>query len=593
MIILGVNDGHNASAALLVDGELISAISEDRPSRQSTRSGFPFGAIEQCLKLGGIKKSDVDHLAISTLGLPPKYFWVPRENFSYDDYRREQNEYWAPRFDNLKAPDYLDVFNDKIDKQRFIYDQSLIKNEEDVEGMLEARLRHAETYMGLNRKSISVHDHHACHAYYGWLAHPIKNRDLLIFTADGGGDKSNGTVWVAKSGEVIQEISRTSKCNIGRMYRYATLILGMKQFEHAYKVMGLAPYSNKNIGSKAYKIYKETLKVDGLDFDYQVKPKDHYFYFKEKLDGLRFDGIAWGIQKRTEELLAKWVNNGIDITGIKDVVFSGGVAMNIKANKTIWESPNVDSIFVPPGSGDESISIGAAFKVAVNNPSCASESIKEIMPFKSVYLGMSYTNDEVQNQINAMNLSDDYVVRKVQPKDVAVILASGDVVARFFGRGEFGPRALGNRSIIADPRNPKVVQVINKMIKQRDFWMPFAASILEERAKDYIINPKGLIGDYMTVAFDSTELAQKDLPSGLHPYDMTCRPQIVSYEKNSEHHTLIKAFESITGVGALLNTSFNLHGEPIVASPKDAIKTFINSGLKHVLIQDFLISKLK
>jgi len=590
MIILGINDGHNASAALLVDGELVAAISEDRPSRQSTRSGFPFGAIDQCCNLVGINKSEIDHVAVSTLGLPPKYFWVPRENFSYDDYRREQNEYWLPRFNGENGPTYLETFSDKIDESRTVYDRSLIKNEEDVEGMLEARLRHLESYIGLNRKFISVHDHHACHAYYGWLSHPKKNRDLLIYTADGGGDKTNGSVWVAKAGEMIQEVSRTSKCNIGRMYRYATLILGMKQFEHAYKVMGLAPYSNETIGNKAYKIYKETLNVDELDFDYQVTPPDHYFYFKEKLDGLRFDGIAWGIQKRTEELLTEWINNGINKTGVKDVVFSGGVAMNIKANKSIWESSAVNSIFVPPGSGDESISIGAAFKALVNNSDI---DLQTTVPFGSVYLGMSYDSDEVKKQIDNANLPNKYKVSKVEVKQIAQILASGDVVARFFGRGEFGPRALGNRSILADPRNPDVVKVINNMIKQRDFWMPFAASILDKREKDYICNPKGIIGDYMTVAFDSTELAQKDLPSGLHPYDMTCRPQIVRHDVNPEYHSLISAFEKITGVGALLNTSFNLHGEPIVAKPDDAIRTFINSGLKHVVIQDWLISKTK
>lgn len=591
MIILGINEGHNASAAVLIDGKLVAAISEDRPSRHSTRSGFPFGSIEQCLAIAGLSKEDVQHVALSTQNLPPKYFWVPRETFSFDDYWREQMEYWAPRFKGGENPTYLNVFKDKIDRERFIYDESLIQNEDDGAGMLEARLKHLQAYMSITRDQITVCDHHACHAYYGYVTHPDRDKPLLVFTADGGGDGANGTVWLGKPGEGLKEIKRTQQCNIGRMYRYATLILGMKQFEHAYKVMGLAPYSNEKIGRKAYEIYAQTLQVDGLDFCYKVKPSDNFFYFKERLDGLRFDGIAYGIQRRTEELLTQWVINGIKQTGVSDVVMSGGVAMNIKANKTIWESQQVSSVFVPPGSGDESLSIGAAYMAATNNPSIESERMDALPSLETAYLGMEYSDDEIEKELARIPISMGCHVRKATPSEVASILASGDVVARFCGRGEFGPRALGNRSILADPRNPNVVRNINEMIKQRDFWMPFAASILAERVDDYIINPKKLSGRYMTIAFDSTPLGQKHLPSGLHPYDQTCRPQVVSKDDNPGYHELLSEFEKQTGVGALLNTSFNLHGEPIVATPENAISTFERSGLGHVLLGNWLVSK--
>ncbi len=591
MNILGINEGHNASAALLIDGVLVSAISEDRPSRQSTRSGFPFGAIEQCLEIAGLGHGDIDHVALATHGLPPKYFFVPRESFSFDDYWREQMEYWKPQFNGKDKPAYLDVFKDKIDRGRFVYDESLIKDEDDVEGMLEARLCHLESYMKISRRKISIHDHHSCHAYYGYLTHPNRDRDLVVLTADGGGDKCNGTVWLGRKGQKLEELNRTNQCNIGRMYRYATLILGMKQFEHAYKVMGLAPYSNEKIGRKAYEVYAETLQVDGLGFSYKITPDDNFFYFKDRLDGLRFDGIAWGIQKRTEELLSGWVGNAVAQSGASDVVMSGGVAMNIKANKVIWERDDVSSVFVPPGSGDESISAGAAFMAAIDNPQVAAEKMENMTPFKTAYLGVSFGDDDIKKRIEKFDLPENCATRQVNDDDVAEVLSQGNVVARFAGRGEFGPRALGNRSILADPRNPQVVRTINEMIKQRDFWMPFAASMLAERADDYIVNPKKLDGSYMTVAFDTTPLGQRDLPSGLHPYDQTSRPQVVTQKANPGYHALLSSFEKKTGIGALLNTSFNLHGEPIVATPEDALSTFARSGLNHVLIGSWLVSK--
>ena len=591
MNILGINDGHNASAAILIDGKLVSAISEDRPSRQSTRSGFPFGAIKQCLAIARLSLGDIDHIALATLRLPPKYFFVPRENFSFEDYWREQSEYWFPQFNSNQQPAYLDVFSDKIDCDRFIYDQSLIKDENDVEGMLEARLRHLETFAGLDRDKISVHDHHSCHAYYGYLSRPNRSTDLVVLTADGGGDKCNGTVWLGRKGRKLEQLCRTDQCNIGRMYRYATLLLGMKQFEHAYKVMGLAPYSNERIGRKAYEVYAETLQVDHLDFSYKIKPEDNFFFFKKRLDGLRFDGIAWGIQKRTEELLSEWVSNAISHTDVSDVVMSGGVAMNIKANKIISERENVNSIFVPPGPGDESVSIGAAYIAAINNPSVDAEKIENITPFETVYLGVAFDDREIEKQLRFCDLPEDCTTRKADNSDVVKILSRGEVVARFSGRGEFGPRALGNRSILADPRSPETVRTINEMIKQRDFWMPFAASVLDERATDYIINPKNLDAGYMTLAFESTPLSRSEMPCGLHPYDRTCRPHVVTKNSNPDYHDLLTAFDQQTGIGGLLNTSFNLHGEPIVASPEDAVSTFSRSGLNHVLIGSWLISK--
>ena len=266
---------------------------------------------------------------------------------------------------------------------------------------------------------------------------------------------------------------------------------------------------------------------------------------------------------------------------------SGGVAQNIKANKLIAELKGVEYLFIPPGPGDESISIGAAFK----------ESVDQGIPLIKIktpshgYFGPSYTEIEAKEAIDR-NMLSNWKLSKVRPDEVAKILANGDVVARFgLESMEFGARALGNRSIIADPRRADVIHHINKLVKMRDFWMPFAPSILAERETDYMINPKGVDTRFMAIGCDSTDLANEHLPAGLHPFDRTARPQVVHQKDNPKYHALIKAFEDLTGVGASMNTSFNIHGEPIVGTPDQAIDTFQRCGLHHLLIGDWMISK--
>ena len=176
-------------------------------------------------------------------------------------------------------------------------------------------------------------------------------------------------------------------------------------------------------------------------------------------------------------------------------------------------------------------------------------------------------------------------------KKIAELLNLGEIVARFSGRMEWGARALGNRTILMDPRNRDGVRELNAFIKQRDFWMPFAPSVLAERQHDYLINPKNIKAPYMIMAFETTEKGKKELIAALHPYDFTARPQIVDANFNVGYHEVIKEFEKLTGVGAVLNTSFNLHGEPIVCTPKDAISVFERSGLKFLALGDYLLSK--
>tara|TARA_B100000575_G_C23140360_1_gene663455 strand:- start:3628 stop:5397 length:1770 start_codon:yes stop_codon:yes gene_type:complete len=589
MIILGIHDGHNASAALIKDGKLICSLAEERFSRIKNHFGYPSKAITAILDYAGLKKSDIDSVAMSSKNIKPAYFYVSRNSqLSVKDYLKEQKEYWYPKLYENKNPSYLEIFKYKVDEENFPYDKTLIKDENDWEGMWEARKKFVAKDLGIVSQKINYHDHHKCHAFYGYMACSNKNIPLLIYTMDGFGDGANGTVSIVQPGERIKEISRSSNCNIGRIYRYATLLLGMKPAEHEYKLMGLAAYNSHKYGEDAYKVYAETLQVDGLGFSYQYKPKDHFFYFKDKLDGERFDAVAYGIQKRTEELLTEWISNGIDQTGIKNVIMSGGVAQNIKANQKICELHNIEELFIPPGPSDESISIGAAFLEYESSNKIISDNT-----ISNAYMGLSFSNEEIKNAIDN-HAEKDWDIEKADNDQVAQHLAKGDIIARFGAdQMEFGARALGNRSIVADPRNLQTLHKINKYVKMRDFWMPFAPSIIEERMLDYIVNDKLIEARFMAVGFNTTELAKKEIPAGIHPFDKTARPQIVTQKDNPGYHSLIKAFEKLTGIGALLNTSFNIHGEPIVGTPSDAIDTFKRSGIQHLLLGDFLVSKIR
>lgn len=588
MIILGINDGHHASAALMVDGVLVSAAAEERFTRRKGEHGFPRHAIKACLDIAGVDSVDIARVSIATLDLPPIYFMVRRDSdFTVADYWREQNQYWYPVIYEKQKIAYLDIFKDKIDPDNFVYDRSFLRDDHDVEGMRKARSAYASRFLGVSEENINFCDHHACHAYYGLLVSPARNREHLVYTADGWGDGCNGSVWKGSFDNGLTLIKRTANCHIGRMYRYMTLLLGMKPAEHEYKVMGLAPYGNPRYAEAAYQVFSETLQVDGLDFRYNVEPKDNFFHFKKRLEGQRFDSIAAAIQTRTEELVSGWIANGIRRTGICDIIYSGGVAQNIKANKRTSEMAEVNSIFVPPGPHDESLSIGAAYMehFRLGLPVAKSD------PFPNAYLGTSYDDAAISRHLTQYEGNPNFKYRRVTVEDIAGLLASGEVVARFDGRMEFGARALGARSILADPRNTSAVRKINDQVKMRDFWMPFAPSIIEERAADYVINPKNLDNRYMTLAFESTHKARHELPAALHPYDYTLRPNIVRAQDNPGYHALIVAFEKITGVGGLLNTSFNLHGEPVVEKPEDATSTLERSGLRHLAIGSWLLSK--
>jgi carbamoyltransferase len=274
------------------------------------------------------------------------------------------------------------------------------------------------------------------------------------------------------------------------------------------------------------------------------------------------------------------------------VVFAGGVAQNIKACKAVAELDGLEGIYVPPAAGDTSLPIGACYLAAWERLRAAGEDVSALKPLDNLYLGPEFSRDDAQRALAGWDARGAFEVHETTtPADVAQRLADGQIIARSAGGMEFGLRALGNRSILADPRRAETVRRINDAIKFRDFWMPFTPTLLAERANDYNVNPKGLDSAYMTMAFDTTELARDELIAALHPADLTARPQLLEERRNPGYYAILKEFERLTGVGGVLNTSFNLHGDAIALGPDEALYTLARSELDALLLGDMLVTR--
>ena len=565
IIVLGITDGHNAGACILRNGKIEYAISEERISRKKNEAGYPKLAIEKILELSNVKVEEINSIALAG-------------KFSH---KKEFYSNW-----NWYKVGYENQLED-----------SKKKNTINFETRLNERKKAIIDHLKIDDAKISVVEHHLAHAASAYLASSwLSDEEILVLTCDGSGDGICATVNIGKNGKIKRIAHTENSASVGKIYSRITLLLGMKPWEHEYKIMGLAPYADEAGVSKSKTVLDELLDVKESSLEFTIKTKLSmnycYDFLKTKLENHRFDWIAGGIQQITEELMKKWVCNALKKTGCKKIVCAGGVFMNVKVNMHLSELEQVEDIFIFPSGGDESLSMGAAMYVYSEILEKTGEKI-HVEPLGPIYLGMEFTNSEIEDEINDNKLEKTCSVEFVEDieKHTAELLAKGEIVARFSERMEWGARSLGNRSILADPSNYDKIREINLAIKQRDFWMPFAPSIISERQDEYIENPKRIDAPYMVMGFHTKEKAQKELISAIHAYDFTARPQLLKEKYNPSYYNLIINFEKNTGIPALLNTSFNLHGFPIVCSPNDAITTLTKSGLKHLAIGNYLISK--
>ena len=451
-------------------------------------------------------------------------------------------------------------------------------------------------------KIISVPHHlaHAASAYYfsGF-------NDAVVLTVDGSGEFEATVVWRVKDGEFEEVISiPTVYGSLGFLYEEVSVKVGYDHLEGPGKVMGLAPYGK---ASKYYEKLKSFIRFDDKDYpfrfvvpgEWKIKGTDVYYRMPYKFianalypdahvpwdprGDLHPDAVdlAWAVQAVTEETmlhLAKWAR---EHTGEDKLGLAGGVALNAKANMFIHYSKIFNDMFIFPAANDAGGPIGAA--AWVYEHVLGGKMRKDRL--RTVYLGPEYSDDEVKKVVERGGWSARYVGDDVNP--VVDLVVKGHVVAWYQGRAELGPRALGNRSIITDPRRRDMWGVVNR-IKGREWWRPLAPSLLEEDADKYFTDP--VPHQFMILMFKYKGEMCEVVPAVCH-VDQTARPQTVNKDENKTWYELIKAFKDVAGEGIILNTSFNLAGEPLVETPVDAIKSFALGGFKAIYLQGWLIQK--
>ena len=594
MKILAITLEKCSGCAVLVDDKIIFSASEERYSRIKSDSSFPKNSINDALSFTGLKGTDFDKIIICGNKLS---LLAPLMNeystFSVDDQIRAMEEYWYPNLVLGKNKSFLEVFKDKINLEQFPFNTEIGKNfdvfklhnpytEEDGKNVSSFFKQIIASLLGIEQEKIIHMEHDWCHAAYALYGSPIRDDNTLIVTADAWGDDLSGTlsVYSKEKGQIerVKEYNHND-FQLARIYRYTTLVLKMLANEHEYKVMGLASYYNGPMIEKVEKVFDKMLQSDGLEFIFNKEVLDIYDYLKNNLKNFRFDHIAAGLQSFTEKILVNWFSNTISRYNAKSVVFSGGVSMNVKANMKISQIPKIEKFFVCGAGTDETLPIGACYHWAEMN------GIKPKL-LDTLYLGSNAVYDEKDISSLAQ-----YTIKKFNSEEqILEQILENKIVAVCRGRMEMGQRSLGNRSIIADPRTRSNVEKINNSIKKRDFWMPFAPVILEEYQDLLIKNPKKIDSPFMTIAFETKDGKNK-FPAAVHQADGTARAQLLKKEQNPILWNLIFKFYEKTGIPALLNTSFNLHGEPIVRTIQDALRVFDKSELEVLWLDEHIIEK--
>ncbi|GAN33054.1 MAG: carbamoyltransferase [Candidatus Brocadia sp. AMX2] len=566
MIVLGINNMHDASAAIVVDGKVVAAAEEERFSRRKHHVGFPVNAFQYCLDEAGITIKDLDAVALS---------WRP----------------WVLGTRVLNALKSVS-FSKKAFQAKTSRGMGQMGNEWYQLFTMKWLI---ERHFGKGNFRLQYIDHHLCHAVSAFFVSPFERAAAL--TVDGAGEEDTTVFWMCEGTEIKRLASIKLPHSLGQFYASITGFLGFKVQSDEYKVMGMAPYGKPVFAdffrNKIFDIRKDgTFRLKSRFLDYHLARQGIFLEEiiqvlgknrlpDEEVTNHHMD-IARSAQVVIEEVLFHMANHLHSKTRVDKLCLAGGVALNCVANGKLLDNTPFRQIFVQPAAGDAGTSIGAALHVYhryTREP--------RRYQMKGAYLGPSYSNQRCIETLNEFGLSYKELTKEELCSRIATFLSEGKLVCWFQGRMEWGPRALGNRSLLADPRRAEMRDIINLKVKQREPFRPFAPSVLEEKSYDYFGNP--IPSPFMLFAFKVNPDRQKDIPAVTH-VDGTARPQTVRKEANPLYWNLIKEFENRTGVPVLLNTSFNVQ-EPIVCSPKDAVACFLKTKVDYLVLNNLLIEQ--
>ncbi|MGB7283705.1 MAG: carbamoyltransferase [Candidatus Acidiferrum sp.] len=577
MNILGINAYHgNASAAIVCEGRLVAAVEEERLNRVKYAAGFPAQAIRYCLREAGLELKDIDHVAVPRnpyARLGTKLFYAMR----MPSFARERMKVLA-KFTGI--PEAL--------AQAFDTDPARIA----------AKFHRVE--------------HHQAHLASAFFVSPFERAALL--SADGLGDFAS-TMWGSGNGSRMKIDGAVAfPHSLGLFYSAVTQYLGFLKFGDEYKVMGLAAYGE----AEQLEAFRDIVRANGngflLELDYfthhRTGPEMSWAeadktptlgkMFSEAMEKKlgpkrnpaepleqRHRNLASALQARLEEVYLGMLKKLAEGTGLKAICLAGGVAFNCVANGKIFDRTGFEQVYVHPAAGDAGLAVGAAYYVWHQTFGKPRDFVMD-----HAYWGPGYTRDEIRATIEANGLGGNSCRVEELPEDdlmqhTAAIVAEGKILGWFQGRAEWGPRALGNRSIVADPRRPEMKEILNQRIKHREIFRPFAPSILAEATSKWF--EKSHPSPFMTLAYSVRPEKREKIPAPTH-VDGTGRLQTVTREANRRYWSLIKAFEQLTGVPVVLNTSFN-DNEPIVCSPAEALDCFQRTQMDALVLGNFLITR--
>jgi len=577
MNILGINAYHgNASAAIVCEGRLVAAVEEERFNRVKYAAGFPAQAIRYCLKEAGLELKDIDHVAVPRnpyARLGTKLFYAMR----MPSFARERMKVLA-KFTGI--PEAL--------AQAFDSDPAKIA----------AKFHRVE--------------HHKAHLASAFFVSPFERAALL--SADGLGDFAS-TMWGSGTGNRMKiDGAIAFPHSLGLFYSAVTQYLGFLKFGDEYKVMGLGAYGEPEQLDAIRKIVRAQGDGFRLGLEYfthhRTGPEMSWAeadktptlgkMFSEEMEKLlgpkrnpeepleqRHKNLASALQARLEEVYLGMLKKLAERTGLKAVCLAGGVAFNCVANGKIFDKTGFEQVYVHPAAGDAGLAVGAAYYVwhqILGKP--------RSFVMDHAYWGPGYSREEIRRAIDANGLAQngcrvEELAEENLMQRTAAIVADGKILGWFQGRAEWGPRALGNRSIVADPRRPEMKEILNQRIKHREIFRPFAPSILAESTGEWF--EKSHPSPFMTQAYSVRPEKRDKIPAPTH-VDGTGRLQTVTREANPRYWSLIKSFEQLTGVPVVLNTSFN-DNEPIVCRPEEALDCFQRTQMDALMLGDFLITR--
>jgi carbamoyltransferase len=573
MRILGFNSfGHDSAAALLVDDVVSFAVEEERLNRKKHAGGFPQAAIQACLDSENITIDDIDHVA---------FFWKPSISF-------------------LKVPVYLLKFWDKV--PALLKEQKNFEVEENL-GMLNylfdmyrlpGRLKRVYNARS-PRFKFHFLEHHLCHAASAFFPSPFE--EAAILTIDGAGEWATTLMAYGKGNKIKKLQTVDTPYSLGAFYQAVSMHLGFKLIEGPGKMMGLASYGDP--GGKPYQDMKRIFRLkDNGSFDFDMSYFSYHYTRKSGVSSKFTDlfgpsktkGADWtdheldvaaAAQHIVEDVIMHTVTHLKKVTGSNSLCMAGGVALNSVTNGIIAKSGLFKDIYIQPAAGDSGTTIGAALLLnhqVLNRP-------RKLMA--TAFLGPCYDNDTCIKAIDAAGLNYKVAGDMVYSFTSEQIIKN-KIIAWFQGRMEFGPRALGNRSILANPTNPDMKDILNRRVKFREGFRPFAAIVTEEDCGEYFDHDYP--NPYMLLVYNVREKYQSILPSITH-VDGSVRIQTVNEKENPPMRKLLKVFEKLSGYPVLINTSFNIKGEPIVCTPADAVHSFINADIDYLILNDIIVAK--